>query len=162
MPVLSTNPMSIVESKLEELGLRLPSAPKPVATYVPAVSSRGQVIISGQLPVRGGELMSTGKVPSQVSIDDAQSAARRCVLTGLAALKAELDGDLSRLVRVVRIGVFVQSDDDFYAQPQVANGASELLLELLGDAGRHARATVGVNTLPLNAPIEIEFTFEVD
>ena len=154
--------MSIVESKLEELGLRLPSAPKPVATYVPAVSSRGQVIISGQLPVRGGELMSTGKVPSQVSIDDAQSAARRCVLTGLAALKAELDGDLSRLVRVVRIGVFVQSDDDFYAQPQVANGASELLLELLGDAGRHARATVGVNTLPLNAPIEIEFTFEVD
>ena len=154
--------MSIVESKLEDLGLRLPAAPKPVGAYVPAVTSRGQVIVSGQLPVRGGSLMSTGKVPSEVSVEDALSAAQRCVLNGLAALKAELDGDLSRLVRIVRIGVFVQSDDDFFAQPQIANGASDLLLELLGDAGRHARAAVGVNALPLNAPVEIEFTFEVD
>lgn len=151
-----------IESKLEKLGLSLPEAPKPVAAYVPAVSSRGQVIVSGQLPMQNGELMSTGKIPSQVSIEDAQAAARQCVLNGLAVLKAELGGDLSRLVRVVRIGAFVQSDDDFFAQPQIANGASELLLELLGDAGRHARAAVGVNALPLNASVEIEFTFEVE
>jgi len=151
-----------IESTLEELGISLPEAPNPVAAYVPAVSSRGQVIVSGQLPMQNGELISTGKVPSQVSVEDAQAAARQCVLNGLAVLKAELDGDLSRLVRVVRIGVFVQSDDDFFAQPQVANGASEFLLELLGDAGRHARAAVGVNALPLNASVEIEFTFEVD
>lgn len=151
-----------IESKLEELGLSLPEAPKPVAAYVPAVSSRGQVIVSGQLPMQNGELISTGKIPSQVSIEEAQAAARQCVLNGLAVLKAELGGDLSRLVRLVRIGAFVQSDDDFFAQPQVANGASEFLLELLGDAGRHARAAVGVNALPLNASVEIEFTFEVD
>ncbi len=151
-----------IESKLEELGLSLPEAPKPVAAYVPAVTSRGQVIVSGQLPMQNGELMSTGKIPSQVSVEDAQTAARQCVLNGLAVLKAELDGDLSRLARVVRIGAFIQSDDDFYAQPQIANGASELLLELLGDSGRHARAAVGVNALPLNASVEIEFTFEVD
>ncbi len=151
-----------IESKLEELGISLPEAPKPVAAYVPAVSSRGQVIVSGQLPMQNGELMSTGKIPSQVPIEDAQKAARQCVLNGLAVLKAELGGDLSRLIRVVRIGAFVQSDNDFFAQPQVANGASEFLLELLGDAGRHARAAVGVNALPLNASVEIEFTFEVD
>lgn len=151
-----------IETKLEELGLSLPEAPKPIAAYVPAVTSRGQVIVSGQLPMQNGELMSTGKIPSQVSIEDAQAAARQCVLNGLAVLKAELGGDLNRFVRVVRIGAFIQSDDDFFAQPQVANGASEFLLEILGDAGRHARAAVGVNALPLNASVEIEFTFEVE
>ncbi|MCF6311406.1 MAG: RidA family protein [Verrucomicrobiales bacterium] len=151
-----------LESKLKELGITLPEAPKPVAAYVPAVTSRGQVIVSGQLPMQNGELICTGKVPSQVSIEDAQAAARQCVLNGLAVLKAELNGDLSRLVRVVRIGVFVQSDDNFFAQPQVANGASEFLLELLDEAGRHARAAVGVNALPLDASVEVEFTFEVN
>jgi len=151
-----------LESKLEQLGISLPEAPKPVAAYIPAVTSRGQVIVSGQLPMQNGELICTGKVPSQVSIEDAQAAARQCVLNGLAVLKAELNGDLSRLVRVVRIGAFVQSDDNFFAQPQVANGASEFLLELLGDSGRHARAAVGVNALPLDASVEVEFTFEVD
>jgi enamine deaminase RidA (YjgF/YER057c/UK114 family) len=150
-----------IESKLAELGLTLPEAPKPVAAYVPAVTSRGQVIVSGQMPMKNGELMSTGKVPSQVSVEDAQAAARQCVLNGLAVLKAELGDSFDRLIRLVRIGAFVQSNDDFFAQPQVANGASELLLEILGDAGRHARAAVGVNALPLNASVEIEFIFEV-
>lgn len=150
-----------IESKLAELGLTLPEAPKPVAAYVPAVTSRGQVIVSGQLPMKNGELMSSGKVPSQVSVEDAQAAARQCVLNGLAVLKAELGDSFDRLIRLVRIGAFVQSNDDFFAQPQVANGASELLLEILGDAGRHARAAVGVNALPLNASVEIEFIFEV-
>lgn len=151
-----------IESKLKELGLNLPEAAKPIAAYVPAVTSRGQVIVSGQLPMLNGELISLGKIPSQVSIEDAQAAARQCVLNGLAVLKTELDGDLTRLVRLIRIGAFIQSDDDFFGQPQVANGASEFLLELLGDAGRHARAAVGVNALPLNASVEIEFTFEVN
>jgi len=150
-----------IESKLEELGIILPEAPRPVAAYVPAVCSRGQVIVSGQLPMRNGELMSTGKIPSQTSMEEAQTAARQCVLNGLAVLKAELGGDLSRLSRVVRLGVFVQSDSDFQDQAQVANGASEFLLELLGDSGRHARAAIGANSLPLNAAVEIEFTFEV-
>ena len=150
-----------IESKLEELGLSLPEAAKPVAAYVPAVSSGSQVIISGQIPLRNGELMSTGKVPAQVSLEDAQAAAQQCVLNGLAALKAELGDSLDRLVRVVRIGVYVQSADDFFDQSLVANGASEFLQEVLGEAGRHARAAVGVNALPLNAPVEIEFVFEV-
>ena len=151
-----------IESKLEELGLSLPEAPKPVAAYVPAVSSRGQVIVSGQLPMRNGELIGTGKVPSQVSLEDAQAAARQCVLNGLAVLKAELDGDLSRLVRVVRIGAFVQSDDGFSAQPQVANGASELVGEIFGEAGVHVRSAVGVAVLPIDAPVEIELVAEVE
>jgi len=112
--------------------------------------------------MQNGKLLCTGKVPSQVSIETAQNAARQCVLNGLAVLKAELGGSFDRLVRVVRIGTFVQSDDDFSAQPQVANGASELLLEILGEKGRHARAAVGVNALPLNVPVEIEFLFEID
>ncbi len=154
-------PMSI-EEKLAELGLTLPEAPKPVAAYVPAVRSGNLVFVSGQLPFAAKTLLATGSVPDQVALDVAHSAAKQCVLNGLAVLKAELDGDLSRLRRVVRIGVFVQSQDGFTQQPAVANGASELLQTLLGDAGKHARAAVGVNALPLNATVEVEFTFEVD
>ncbi|HWC89408.1 MAG TPA: RidA family protein [Pirellulales bacterium] len=150
-----------IEARLQELGLSLPAVAKPVAAYVPAVESGNHVFVSGQLPMAGGQLLSTGKVPSQVSIETAQQAARQCVLNGLAALLAQLGGDWNRLVRVVRIGAFVQSDSDFFQQSQVANGASELLQALLGDAGRHARAAVGVNALPLNAPVEVEFLFEI-
>jgi enamine deaminase RidA (YjgF/YER057c/UK114 family) len=150
-----------IEKKLEELGFSLPDAPKPVAAYVPALISGNNLWVSGQLPMRGGELIATGKVPSQVSVEQAQQAARQCVLNALAIARAELGGDLSRLIRVIRVGVFVQSDDDFFAQPQVANGASEFLQEIFGDAGRHVRAAVGVNALPLNTPVEIEFAFEV-
>lgn len=150
-----------IESRLADLGLALPEAPKPVAAYVPSVRTGNLVLVSGQLPLTGQTLLATGKVPSAVTIDQAQEAAAQCVLNGLAILKAELDGDLSRLWRVVRIGVFVQSDDDFDKQPLVANGASELLEKLLGDAGKHARAAVGVNALPLNATVEVEFLFEI-
>ena len=121
----------------------------------------GASFFSGQLPLVSGQLLSTGKVPSQVSVEQAQQAARQCVLNGLAAALAQIDGDWKHLVRVVRIGVFVQSDDDFFQQSQVANGASELLQSILGEAGRHARAAIGVNALPLNSPVEVEFLFEV-
>lgn len=150
-----------IEARLQELGLTLPAVAKPVAAYVPAVESGNQVFVSGQLPLADGKLLCTGKVPSQVSVETAQQAARQCVLNGLAALLAQIGGDWSRLVRVVRIGAFVQSDNDFFQQSQVANGASELLQAILGDAGRHARAAVGVNALPLNAPVEVEFLFEI-
>lgn len=150
-----------IESKLAELGLVLPVAPKPVAAYVPCVRTGNLVVVSGQLPFAAGQLLAVGPVPSKVDLDQAQECARQCVLNGLAILKAELDGDWSRLARVVRVGVFIQSDSGYGGQPQVANGASELLVKLLGDAGKHARAAVGVNALPLDAPVEIEFTFEI-
>jgi len=150
-----------LETKLASLGLRLPEAAKPVAAYVPAVRTGNLVFISGQLPLTGGQLLAAGSVPSQVTVEQAHEAAAQCVLNGLAILKAELGGDLGNLRRAVRVGVFVQSDDGFKDQPLVANGASELLVKLLGDAGKHARAAVGVNALPLGASVEVEFVFEV-
>ena len=150
-----------VETKLANLGLSLPTPPKPVAAYIPCIRTGNLVVVSGQLPMAAGKLLATGPVPSVVDLEQAQECARQCVLNGLAILKAELDGDWSGLVKVVRVGVFVQSDAGFAEQPQVANDASQLLVDVLGDAGRHARAAVGVNALPLNAPVEVEFTFEV-
>jgi enamine deaminase RidA (YjgF/YER057c/UK114 family) len=150
-----------IESKLHELGLALPDAPKPVASYLPAVRSGNLVFVSGQLPFAGDELVAHGPVPSHTSVEDAQGSAQRCVINGLAVLKAALGGDLSKVVRVVRLGVFVACDNGFADQAKVANGASEMLVRLMGEAGRHARAAVGVNALPLNAPVEVEFVFEV-
>jgi enamine deaminase RidA (YjgF/YER057c/UK114 family) len=150
-----------LDHKLAELGLMLPAAPKPVGAYVPSVRTGNLLIVSGQLPFAAGNLLAVGRVPSVVDLTQATECARQCVLNGLAILRAELGGDWSRLVRVVRVGAFVQSDDGFGGQPQVVNGASDLLVQLLGDAGKHARAAVGTNALPLNAPVEIEFTFEV-
>ncbi|MCA9027464.1 MAG: RidA family protein [Planctomycetaceae bacterium] len=153
--------MMNIEARLAELGIALPNAPAPIAAYVPAIRTGNLVFVSGQLPLTGGQLLATGPVPSQVSVDQAQEAAAQCVLNGLAALKSIMDDDLSKLQRVIRVGVFVQSDDNFTDQALVANGASELLESLLGEKGRHARAAVGVNTLPKDATVEVEFTFEV-
>lgn len=150
-----------IEAKLAELGLTLPEPAKPVASYVPTVRTGNLVFCSGQLPFLKGQLLAIGPVPTAVDVPTAQAAAKQCVLNGLAALRAELGGDLSKLVRVVRIGVFVQSIDGFAEQPQVGNGASDLLVQILGDRGRHARTSVSVNALPLNASVEVEFLFEV-
>ena len=147
--------------KLAEMGLKLPTAPRPVAAYVPAVRTGNLLIVSGQLPSRDGQLIALGRVPSVVSLEAAQAAAAQCVLNAVAIAGDELGGDFDRIERVVRVGVFVQSDDNFFDQPKVANGASELLQKLFGDAGRHARAAVGVNVLPLNAAVEAEFMFEI-
>lgn len=151
-----------VESQLSHLGLELPVAPKPVAAYVPCVRTGSLLFVSGQLPFRDGQLLAVGSVPSKVTAEEAHAAARQCVLNALAIAKAELGGDLERIQRVVRLGAFVQSDNGFSQQPQVANGASELVLALFGEKGRHARAAVGVNALPLNASVEVEFIFEVN
>ncbi len=149
-----------VESQLSHLGLQLPEAPRPVAAYIPCVRTGSLLFVSGQLPFAAKQLLATGPVPSETTIEQAQEAGKQCVLNALAIAKAEL-GSLERIQRVVRLGVFVQSDNGFTQQPQVANGASEFVQLLFGDSGKHARAAIGVNALPLNASVEIEFIFEV-
>lgn len=153
--------MPRIEDRLAELEITLPEAPKPVAAYVPSVRSGGLVFVSGQVPLRDGALMATGTVPSATSVEEAVAAARQCGINALAVLKAELEGDLDRVQRIVRIGVFVASDHGFTDQPLVANGASELMLDVFGDAGRHARAAVGSVALPLDASVEVELVAEV-
>ncbi|MEE2718555.1 MAG: RidA family protein [Planctomycetota bacterium] len=154
--------MPRIDARLDELGIRLPDAPKPVAAYVPSVHAQGLIFVSGQIPLKEGSLMATGTVPSETAVDQAVSAARQCAINALAVLKSSLEGDLDRVKRIVRIGVFVASDPGFTDQPLVANGASELMLEVFGDAGRHARAAVGSVALPLNASVEVELVAQVD
>ncbi len=153
--------MTSPSDQLASLNLRLPKAPKPVAAYVPAVKTGNLLFISGQIPFRDGQLMATGSVPGQVSMVQAQQCAQQCVLNGLAVVADQLNGDLSRVNRIVKVGVFVASDPEFGDQPKVANGASELLEKIFGEAGRHARAAVGCSALPLNVPVEVEFIIEV-
>lgn len=149
------------ESRILELGISLPDAPSPVAAYVPSKQIGNLLYVSGQIPIAGGSLMANGRVPDQVSEDDARACARQCALNGLAVARAAL-GSLDRIRSVVRVGCFVASEPGFGGQPKIANEASELLVSIFGDAGRHARAAVGSVALPLNVPVEIEFLFEVD
>ncbi|MEZ6242843.1 MAG: RidA family protein [Phycisphaerales bacterium] len=149
------------EQRLEALGLRLPTPPTPVAAYIPAKRVGSLVYVSGQIPVRGGALIATGRVPTEVGLAIAVECARQCALNGLAVLKAQV-GELRRVKNVVRLGGFVSCGADFWDQPEVINGASELMVKVFGEAGRHARAAVGAPSLPLNAPVEVEFLFEVE
>jgi enamine deaminase RidA (YjgF/YER057c/UK114 family) len=153
--------MPTISSTLQQLGISLPPVAKPVASYLPFVRTGNLVFVSGQLPSREGKLLFTGSVPQMVSPEDAKEAAKVAIVNAIAALNEACAGDLERVVRIVRIGVFVQSADDFHAQPAVANGASDLLVSIFGEKGRHARAAVGVNTLPLNATVEIELLAEI-
>lgn len=152
--------MSHPEERLSALGLTVPEVAAPVAAYVPAVRSGSHVYTSGQLPMRSGELMTSGKVGGEVSQEEAVACAQQCGLNAIAAVKAEV-GDLAAVKRVVKVVCFVASTPDFTAQPQVANGVSELLGEVFGDAGVHARSAVGVSVLPLDAPVEVELVVEV-
>ena len=151
---------STPEERLASLGLEVPEVAKPVAVYVPAVRSGNHVFTSGQLPMRSGELIATGKVGGEVSPEEAVECARQCALNALAAIRAEV-GELSNVTRVVKVVAFVASTPDFTGQPGVANGVSELLGEVFGDAGVHARSAVGVPVLPLDAPVEVEMVVEV-
>ena len=148
------------EEKLAELGLELPPPPKAMAAYVPTRRTGNLVFVAGQGPWLAGARGVTGKVPTEVSVEEAQGAARDCCLNGLAAIKAEV-GDLGAVVRMVKLTVFVASAPGFGDQPKVANGASELLEAVLGEAGQHARAAVGVAELPFNIPVEVDFIAEV-
>jgi enamine deaminase RidA (YjgF/YER057c/UK114 family) len=152
--------MSSPEQRLADLGLEIPEVAKPVAAYVPAVRTGNHVYTSGQLPMRAGQLIMTGKVGGEVTAEEAVECARQCALNAIAAVRAEV-GDLSRVTRVVKVVAFVASSPDFTGQPGVANGASELVGAVFGDAGRHARSAVGVPVLPLDAPVEVEMIVEV-
>jgi enamine deaminase RidA (YjgF/YER057c/UK114 family) len=148
------------EERLADLGLSVPDVAKPVAAYVPALRSGNYVYTSGQLPMRDGQLMLTGKVGDDVTQEEAVECARQCALNALAAVRAEV-GELSAVKQIVKVVAFVASTPDFTAQPLVANGVSELLGEVFGEAGRHARSAVGVNVLPLDSPVEVELVVEV-
>jgi enamine deaminase RidA (YjgF/YER057c/UK114 family) len=150
-----------IHARLQSLNLTLPPAPKPVANYVPAVLAGDLLFVSGQLPLRDGQLVSQGPVPSRSSVSQAQLAARQCALNALAIVNDTIGGDWSRFLRVVHVRVLIASDNDFTEQPQVANGASDLFGDVLGEAGRHARAALGVNVLPRDATVEVELVVQV-
>lgn len=149
-----------IDSRLKNLGISLPQAAAPAANYLPFAQSGSQILTSGQLPLEDGSLIHTGKIGDELTIDQGQAAARACAINILAQAKAAL-GDLNQIKRVVKITVFVASAPDFTQQHLVANGASDFLVEILGDAGKHARSAVGVISLPFNAPVEIEAIIEV-
>jgi enamine deaminase RidA (YjgF/YER057c/UK114 family) len=152
--------VSEVEARLAAAGHVVPEATTPLAAYVPAVVTGRYVYTSGQLPVVDGELIATGKVGVEIDPEYATELAARCALNAIAAIKSVI-GDLDKVVRVVKVVGFVASDPDFFGQPAVMNGASNLLLEAFGEAGRHARSAVGVAVLPRNAPVEVEVIVEV-
>lgn len=147
-----------ISARLAELGIELPSVAAPVAAYVPARVHAGLVYTSGQLPFVAGSLPTTGKVGAEVPADDAKELARVCALNAIAAA-ADAAGGVDRLGGVLRVGGFVASDPSFSGQPGVINGASEVLGEVFGDAGKHVRAAVGVSVLPLDSPVEVEVVF---
>jgi enamine deaminase RidA (YjgF/YER057c/UK114 family) len=148
-----------IQQKLAALNIVLPPQSGPFGAYVPARRLGNLIYVSGQLPMKEGKLLAMGQIPSRCPIDVAKAAARQCVINALTAVNA-LPGGIDQVIGVVRVGAFVSSDTNFTQQPQVANGASEFLIELFGDAGKHVRAAVGVNTLPLDAAVEVEFIFE--
>ena len=151
--------MSAIEDRLRELGLDLPPAPPPAANYVPWVISGDWVLISGQLPMQGGGVAVSGQLGRDLTIEDGQAAARLCALNVLAQAKAACGGDLERLGRCLKLGGFVSCTPEFTDHPKVINGASDLIAEVMGDAGRHARFAVGCASLPLNAAVEVEAIF---
>jgi len=152
--------MAVIEDRLSDLGYRVPEVAAPVAAYVPALRRGNLVYTSGQLPFVEGSLPATGKVGAEVSAEQAEELARLCALNGLAAARGIL-GSLDKITQVVKVTAFVASDPSFTGQPGVANGASVFLGKVFGDTGIHVRSAVGVSVLPLDAPVEIEFVFEV-
>ena len=150
----------MIEQKIKELGYSLPETSKPLAAYIPALKTGNFVFTSGQVPISEGKLLYAGKVGSDLSIEEGQKAAVICALNGLSAIK-EVIGDLNKIEQVVKVTVFVNSADGFTDQPKVANGASEFLVKIFGEAGKHTRSAVGVSELPINAAVEIEMIVKV-
>ncbi|NIZ13972.1 RidA family protein [Phaeobacter sp. HF9A] len=150
-----------VDAKLQSLGLTLPDAPAPAANYVPYVISGNMLFVSGQISSDENGLI-TGTLGAELDVEAGQAAAKRCALSLLAQVKAACGGDLGKLKRVVKLGAFVNSTADFTQQPQVVNGASDLLVEVLGDLGRHARSAVSSPSLPLGVAVEIDGVFEIE
>lgn len=150
-----------IAKRLEALGVNLPTPAAPAANYVPYVISGNQLIISGNLPFGNDGLEYIGKVGDDVSLEDAQAAAKLCAINLLAQANAALDGDLTRVTRLLRLGGFVNCTPDYTQQPAVINGASDFMVEVLGEVGKHARAAVGVGSLPFGVSVEIDAIFEI-
>jgi len=150
-----------IDARLKELGITLPAAPAPVASYVPFVIAGNLVFISGQVTATPDGLKYVGTVGNELSLEDGRTAARLCALNVVAQLRTALDGDLDRVKRCVKLSVFVNAIPGFSQHPEVANGASDLIVEIFGDAGRHSRAAVGAGSLPRNVATEVEAIFEI-
>lgn len=149
-----------IEDRLKDLGIALPEAPRPVGSYIPCVETGNLLFLSGILPLREGRLIRTGRVGETLSIQEAQEDARQVVINCLSIIRSYL-GSLDKIKRCIKINGYVASSNDFIEQPKVLNGASDLLCQIFGEAGRHARSAIGVAVLPLNAPVEIDFIFEI-
>ena len=149
----------MIEDKLRELSIELPTPPSPAGSYIPVVTTGNLAFVSGQIPMRDGKVIFEGKVPEQQSLESARDAAKICIINGLAQLKANL-GSLDKITKFVRISGFVNSESDFTEQPQVINAASDLLVNIFGDIAKHSRIAVGVSSLPLNSTVEIDMVVE--
>jgi len=158
---MNTSPMNAIDARLAELGINLPTAMAPVANYVPYVVTGNLVVVSGQLPAVDGKVAVVGKVGVDVSVEQGQHAARLCFTNVLTHLRQACGGDLGRVRRVVRLGGFIASPPDFTQHAAVMNGASDLAVAVFGEAGRHARSTIGVPALPLGGAVEVEGLFEI-
>ncbi len=150
----------MIEEKLKSLNIALPNPPKPAGAYIPVVKSGNTVYVSGQIPIEDGTVAFKGKVPSVQSLEQAQKAAKLCVINALAQLKSEL-GSLDKISKILRVSGFVNSEPDFTEQPKVINEASDLLFEIFGEKGKHSRIAVGVASLPLGATVEIDMIVEI-
>jgi len=151
----------VIEKRLDALNIILPSPPKPVGSYVAVVITGKLAFVSGQIPIKDGKVIYAGKVLRDLSVEDAQKAARLCVINALAQLKVEL-GSLDRISKIVKVSGFVNSPPEFTDQPKVINGASDLLFEIFGQKGQHTRIAVGVSSLPLNSAVEIDLIAEIN
>jgi enamine deaminase RidA (YjgF/YER057c/UK114 family) len=147
------------EEKLASLGILLPTPPKPAGSYIPVVKTGNLIFVSGQIPMKDGQVQFKGQVPTSISIEDAQKAAKLCITNVLAQLKVEL-GTLDKITKIVRVSGFVNSSSEFYDHPKIINAASDLLFEIFGEKGRHTRIAVGVASLPLNSAVEIDLIAE--
>jgi len=151
----------VIEERLDELGITLPVPPKPAGSYIPVVKTGKLLFVSGQIPMKEGKVVFQGKVPANISIEDAQKAAKLCIINALAQLKTEID-TLDKISRIVKVSGFVNSSQDFVEQPKIINAASDLLFEIFGDKGKHSRIAVGVTSLPLNSTVEIDLIAEIN
>ncbi len=150
-----------IDARLKELGITVPEGVAPAGNYVPAVRSGNLVFVAGQIPLEGGKPQFIGKLGREFKVEDGQKAARLCAINIVSQLRAALGGDLDKVKRIVRVGGFVNAVPDFTDQPQVVNGASDLLVQIFGEAGKHARAAVGVSSLPRGVAVEVEAVAEV-
>ena len=150
----------MIKEKLDTLGITLPTPPKPAGSYIPVVRTGNLVFVSGQIPIKDGKILYSGKVTKDLSIQDAQKAARLCAINALAQLKSEF-GNLENISKIVRVSGFVNSPPEFTEQPKVINGASDLLFEIFEEKGQHSRIAVGVSSLPLNSAVEIDLIVEI-